>query len=216
MIKNLSQHASILNHYVAEMRDTVIQKDPLRFRTNLERTGEFMGYEISKTLAYQTIETQTPLGIAESQTLSAQPVIGTILRAGMPMHQGLLRVFDRAENAFISAFRKHHKNNTFEIVLEYAACPTLTNKTLILCDPMLATGSSVILAVKALMEKGMPSHIHIVTAIASVEGLAYVKAHMPHMAYTVWCAAVDDELTAQAYIVPGLGDAGDLAYGPKL
>lgn len=216
MIKNLSQHDSILNHYVAELRDTVIQKDPLRFRTNLERMGEIMGYEISKTLAYTATETQTPLGIATTQTLSAQPVIGTILRAGVPMHQGLLRVFDRAENAFISAFRKHHKNNTFEIVLEYAACPTLTDKVLILCDPMLATGASVVLAVKALLEKGMPAHLHIVTAIASVEGLAYVKSHLPIMNYTLWCAAVDDELTAQAYIVPGLGDAGDLAYGPKL
>lgn len=216
MIKNLSLTDSMISQYVAELRDTEIQKDPLRFRRNLERIGEMIGYEVSKTLNYSNKETTTPLGIAETKVLTTQPVIGTILRAGLPMHQGLLNVFDRAENAFISAFRKHHKNNTFEIVLEYAACPTLTDKTLLLCDPMLATGSSVILAVKALMEKGQPQHLHIVTAIASNEGIAYVKSHMPLTNYTIWCAAIDEELTAQAYIVPGLGDAGDLAYGPKL
>jgi len=215
MIKNLSQTVSIVNQYVAELRDKETQKDAMRFRRNLERIGEMIGFEISKTLVYTQTETTTPLGIATTQVLASQPVIGTILRAGLPMHQGLLHVFDKAENAFISAFRKHHKNNTFEIVLEYAACPLLTDKTLILCDPMLATGSSVILAVKALMEKGHPNHLHIVTAIASKEGLAYVKTHLPLTNYTIWCAAVDEELTAQAYIVPGLGDAGDLAFGPK-
>jgi uracil phosphoribosyltransferase len=216
MVHNLSLNNSILNQFVAELRDVEIQKDGMRFRKNLERLGEIFAYEISKNLNYIEKETTTPLGIADSKLLAEQPVIATILRAGLPLHSGLLNYFDRAQNAFISAYRKHHKNNTFEIALEYVACPNLEDTTLILCDPMLATGSSIVLTYKALLAKGTPKHIHIVAAIASSEGIEYVKKNMPSTNYTIWCAAIDEELTAQAYIVPGLGDAGDLAYGDKL
>jgi len=216
MVHNLSSQNSILNQFVAELRDIEIQKDSMRFRRNLERLGEIFAYEISKTLSYNTVETTTPLGVAETKQLQEQPVIGTILRAGLPMHQGLLNYFDRAQNAFVSAYRKHHKNNTFEIALEYIACPNLEESTLILCDPMLATGSSIVLTYKALLTKGIPKHIHIVSAIASAEGIEYVKKNMPSTNFTLWCGAIDEELTAQAYIVPGLGDAGDLAFGEKL
>lgn len=216
MVHNLSLQNSILNQFVAELRDVEIQKDGMRFRRNLERLGEIFAYEVSKTLSYETIETTTPLGIAETKRLIEQPVIATILRAGLPLHTGLLNYFDRAQNAFISAYRKHHKNNSFEIALEYIACPGLENCTLILCDPMLATGSSIVLTYKALMAKGIPKHAHIVSAIASSEGVEYVKRNMPTANFTLWCAAIDEELTAQAYIVPGLGDAGDLAFGEKI
>ena len=215
MVHNLATTNSVLNQFVAEIRDAEIQKDSMRFRTNMERIGEVFAYEISKTLSYETCEITTPLGIAETQTLHESPVIATILRAGLPLHQGLLRFFDKSQNAFVGAYRRHHKNNSFEIALEYFACPDLTDKTLILCDPMLATGSSIVLTYKALLAKGMPKHTHIVSAIASSEGIDHVKAHMPTTNFTIWCAAVDQELTAQAYIVPGLGDAGDLAYGEK-
>jgi uracil phosphoribosyltransferase len=216
MIHNLARNNSLINQFVAEIRDEEIQKDPLRFRTNMERIGEIFAYEISKTLEYEEMETVTPLGIAQTKRLLQQPVIATILRAGLPLHTGMLRYFDKGENAFISAYRKHHKNNSFEIALEYIACPDITGKTLILCDPMLASGSSIVLSCKALLAKGMPSHMHIVSAIASVEGIEYVRKNMPAINYTLWCAAIDEELTAQAYIVPGLGDAGDLAFGSKL
>jgi uracil phosphoribosyltransferase len=216
MIHNLSLQNSILNQFTAELRDVEIQKDSMRFRRNLERIGEIFAYEISKTLNFKTIETTTPLGIAQTKQLSEQPVVATILRAGLPLHTGILNVFDRAQNAFISAYRKHHKNNTFEIAVEYIACPPLDNTTLILCDPMLATGSSIILTYKAMLAKGIPKHTHIVAAIASMEGIEYVKKNMPSPNFTLWCAAIDEELTAQAYIVPGLGDAGDLAFGEKL
>jgi uracil phosphoribosyltransferase len=216
MIHNLSLQDSVLNQFIAEIRDKEIQKDSMRFRKNLERIGEIFAYEISKTLTYNTIQTTTPLGIADSRKLDAQPVIATILRAGLPMHTGILNYFDKAENAFISAYRRHHKNNTFEIAMEYIACPDLSDKTVILCDPMLASGSSAVLTYKALLAKGIPKHTHIVSAVASAQGIDYVKANMPTLNYTIWCGAVDEELTAQAYIVPGLGDAGDLAFGDKL
>jgi uracil phosphoribosyltransferase len=216
MIHNLAMHNSLLQQFVTEIRDEEIQKDPLRFRTNMERIGEIFAYEISKGLQYEEQETVTPLGVAQSRRLMRQPVIATILRAGLPLHAGMLRYFDRAENAFISAYRKHHKNNTFDIALEYIACPDLNGKTVILCDPMLASGSSIVLVCRALLSRGMPAHLHIVSAIASVEGIEYVKRSMPVTNYTLWCAAIDEELTAQAYIVPGLGDAGDLAFGAKL
>ncbi|MCC6370427.1 MAG: uracil phosphoribosyltransferase [Bacteroidia bacterium] len=216
MVHNLSLHSSILNQYVAELRDVEIQKDSMRFRKNLERLGEIFAYEISKTLQYSKTETTTPLGVAETHQLTEQPVVATILRAGLPMHSGILNFFDKAKNAFISAYRKHHKNNTFEIAVEYIACPDLEGSTLILCDPMLATGSSVVLTYKALMAKGTPKHTHIVIAIASLEGIEYVKKNMPNTNFTLWCGAIDEELTAQSYIVPGLGDAGDLAFGEKL
>jgi uracil phosphoribosyltransferase len=216
MIRHLADQASIFNHFISEIRDIDIQKDSLRFRKNLERLGEIFAYEISKEMDYSSIKTTTLLGEADSQVLASQPVIATILRAGLPMHTGLLNYFDKAQNAFISAYRKHHQDNTFEIALEYIACPDLSEKTLIICDPMLATGSSIVLAYKALLGKGVPTHTHLVTAIASRQGVDYVKSNMPNINYTLWCGAVDEELTAQAYIVPGLGDAGDLAFGNKL
>jgi uracil phosphoribosyltransferase len=216
MVHNLSLQNSILSQFIAEIRDVDIQKDSMRFRRNLERIGEVFAYEISKTLVYRHVETTTPLGIADTRQLSDQPVIATILRAGLPLHLGLLNYFDKAENAFISAYRRHHKNNKFEIALESIACPDLNGKTLILCDPMLASGSSIIHTYRALLLKGQPKHIHIVTAIGSSEGINHVRGNMPSTNFTIWCGAIDEELTAQAYIVPGLGDAGDLAFGEKI
>jgi uracil phosphoribosyltransferase len=216
MIHNLSHKNSLLNQFIAEIRDAEIQKDSMRFRRNLERIGEIFAYEISKSMQYHEDETTTPLGVAVTRQLSEQPVIAAILRAGLPLHNGVLNYFDHAQNAFISAYRRHHKNNSLEIMLEYIACPDINDKTVILCDPMLASGSSVIVTYKALLAKGQPRHTHIVTAIASTQGLDHVRANMPDTNYTLWCGAIDEELTAQAYIVPGLGDAGDLAYGDKL
>jgi uracil phosphoribosyltransferase len=216
MIQNLSLHHSIFNQFVAEIRDTVIQKDSMRFRRNLERMGEIMSYEISKQLIYETRQTQTPLGIAQTSHLVSQPVIATILRAGLPMHIGVLNYFDQAENAFISAYRKHHKDNSFDIHVEYVSSPDLDGKTLILCDPMIATGSSIVLAYKAILEKGTPKHTHIISAISSQQGVDFVKQNLPTKDFTIWCGAIDEELTSHSYIVPGLGDAGDLAYGVKI
>lgn len=216
MVHILSEQNSILNQYIAEIRDENIQKDRIRFRRNMERIGEFFAYEISKTLVYNNTVTTTVLGEADTKTIADQPVIATILRAGLPLHNGLLNIFDNAQNAFVSAYRKHHKDNSFEIQIEYLSSPSLDDKTLILTDPMLATGSSMVLAYKALLTKGKPKHTHIVAVISSRAGLEYVKAHMPDQNYTLWLAAVDEELTAHSYIVPGLGDAGDLAYGEKL
>ena len=216
MIHNLSQQNSIFNQYVSELRDITIQKDSMRFRRNLERMGEIMSYELSKTLAYETRDTQTPLGIAQTSHIISQPVIATILRAGLPMHIGVLNYFDQAENAFISAYRRHHKDNTFDIHVEYVSSPSIDNKTLILCDPMIATGSSIVLAFKAILAKGTPSHTHIVSAISSQQGIDYVKENMPTKDFTIWCGAIDEELTSHSYIVPGLGDAGDLAFGEKI
>src|SRR5687768_1698860 len=216
MIHNLSLQSSVFNQFIAEIRDAEVQKDSMRFRRNLERIGEIFAYEISKSFDYIEEETTTPLAIAVTQQLAEQPVIAAILRAGLPLHMGVLNYFDRAQNAFISAYRRHHKNNTFEIMLEYIACPDLNDRTVILCDPMLASGNSVIVTYKALLAKGQPRHTHIVTAIASTQGINHVKASLPDGNYTLWCGAIDEELTAQAYIVPGLGDAGDLAFGDKL
>ena len=216
MVHILSQKNSIFNQYVAELRDITIQKDIMRFRRNLERMGEIMSYEISKTLDYQTKETTTPLGIAETSHLVDQPVIATILRAGLPMHIGVLNYFDRAHNAFISAYRRHHKDNTFDIHVEYVSSPNIDDKVLILCDPMIATGGSIVLAYKAILAKGTPKHVHIISAISSREGVDYVKANLATKNVTIWCGAIDEELTAHSYIVPGLGDAGDLAFGEKI
>jgi uracil phosphoribosyltransferase len=216
MIHNLSLQNSIFNQFVAELRDVTIQKDSMRFRRNLERMGEIISYELSKTLTYETRDTPTPLGIAQTKHLITQPVIATILRAGLPMHLGVLNYFDDAENAFISAYRRHHKDNTFDIHVEYVSSPSLDGKTLILCDPMIATGSSIVLAYKAILEKGTPKHTHIISAISSQQGVDYVKANMPSNDFTIWCGAIDEELTSHSYIVPGLGDAGDLAFGTKL
>jgi uracil phosphoribosyltransferase len=205
---------SVFNQFIAEIRDAVIQTDSMRFRRNLERMGEIMAYELSKELNYKIISVTTPLGDAEVGVIEDKLVIGTILRAGLPLHNGVLNYFDGAQNAFVSAYRKHHKDNSFEIAIEYLSSPDLDGKILILTDPMLATGSSMVLAFKGLLSKGTPKHIHIVAAIASKEGLAYVEKNMPENT-TIWVGAVDDELTVQSYIVPGLGDAGDLAYGVK-
>ncbi len=211
----LGAHPSVFSHFLAEIRDQHIQQDSMRFRRNLERMGEVFAYEISKRLEYAQREVVTPLGVAIEHGLVDQPVLVTILRAGLPLHQGLLNYFDQASNAFISAYRKHHKDGTFDVQIEYLSSPDLKDKVLILCDPMLATGSSIVLAYRALLTRGNPKHIHVVSTIASSEGVAYVKKNLPGNT-TLWLGAIDEELTAQSYIVPGLGDAGDLAYGIKL
>ncbi len=213
-VKLLDKELSIASQFMAEIRDVNIQKDSMRFRRNLERVGEIFAYEISKTMSYEKKEVQTALGVSNEFVFKQQPVIATILRAGLPLHQGLLNYFDAAQNGFISAYRKHHKDGSFDIELEYLACPSIEKKTLILSDPMLATGASMVLAYKSLLAKGKPSHVHIVAVIGSTEGLEYAKRNLPSNV-TIWLAALDEELTAQSYIVPGLGDAGDLAFGEK-
>ena len=215
MIIELGKENSILNQFLTELRDEEIQKDSMRFRKNLERIGEIFAYEISKKLSWKTIDTTTPLGIAKTSVLAEQPVVGTILRAGLPLHQGILNYFDKAENAFIAAYRKEHTSGSFDVQLEYTGSPDLNGKTLILCDPMLATGQSLVLTYKQLLHRGRPKHSHIVNVIASSEGVEYAKKHLPDN-ITFWIAAIDAELTSRSYIVPGLGDAGDLAFGIKL
>lgn len=215
MIKNLGDNNSLLQSFIAEIRDEIVQQDSMRFRKNLERTGEIFAYEISKTLNYTKEEVKTPLGIAEVPKLRDKIVLCTILRAGLPFHQGLLNYYDKAENAFISAYRVYEKDGTFNIRFEHISGPPVDKKVLILCDPMLATGASTILAAEALFRKGKPSHIHIVSIIASKEGIENVRQKLPGKKTTIWVGAIDDELTSKAYIVPGLGDAGDLAYGSK-
>ena len=214
MIVNLSQQHSLISNWVSELRDTQIQTDRMRFRRNLERIGEVAAYEISKVLPFVEAEIQTPLGIAVHKVLKEQPVLGTILRAGLPLHQGLLNYFDQADNAFISAYRKHHKDGSFEISLDYVSCPDLDNRVVIISDPMLATGSSLVKTIHFLKAEGKPSAIHIVAAIACTVGIEYVLREEPSV--TIWCGDIDDELTAKGYIVPGLGDAGDLAFGTKV
>jgi uracil phosphoribosyltransferase len=214
MIVNLSEQHSLVSNWVAELRDVNIQNDRMRFRRNLERIGEVAAYEISKILPFEEKEIQTPLGIAEHKIMKEQPVLATILRAGLPLHQGLLNYFDQADNAFISAYRKHHKDGSFEISLEYISCPELENRVLIISDPMLATGASLVKTIQYLKDEGSPSAIHIVAAIACTVGIEYVKREAPTV--TIWCGDIDDELTAKGYIVPGLGDAGDLAFGTKI
>lgn len=213
MIRNLSQSHSLLTNWVSELRDVDVQNDRMRFRRNLERIGEILAYEISKELPSDVKETQTPLGISECKVLAEQPVLATILRAGLALHQGLLNYFDKADNAFISAYRKHHKDGTFEIEIEYISSPDLENRILIVSDPMLATGASLVKTVQYLKDEGKPKEIHIAAAIACTEGLEYVTREVPEA--TIWCADIDEEITAKGYIVPGLGDAGDLAYGNK-
>ena len=214
MIVNLSQQHSLISNWVGELRDTTVQTDRMRFRRNLERIGEVAAYEISKILPFEEKEIQTPLGIALHKVLKEQPVLATILRAGLPMHQGLLNYFDQADNAFISAYRKHNKDGSFEISLDYVSCPELEGRIVIISDPMLATGSSLVKTIHFLKEEGRPRKIHIVVAIACTVGIEYVLREEPSV--TIWCGDIDDELTAKGYIVPGLGDAGDLAYGNKV
>lgn len=214
MIINLSAEHSLVSNWVAELRDVDVQHDRMRFRRNLERIGEVAAYEISKKLDFEVKDVQTPLGVAPSKMIKHQPVLATILRAGLPLHQGLLNYFDKADNAFISAYRKHHKDGSFEISLDYISCPELENRVVIISDPMLATGSSLVKTIHFLKEEGHPSEIHIVAAIACSVGIEYVKREEP--AVTIWCGDIDEELTAKGYIVPGLGDAGDLAFGVKV
>lgn len=214
MVVNLSEKHSLVSNWVSELRDVNVQTDRMRFRRNLERIGEAIAYEISKVLPFEEKEIQTPLGTATHKMLQEQPVLATILRAGLPMHQGLLNYFDKADNAFVSAYRKHNKDGSFEISLEYLSCPEIENKVLIISDPMLATGSSLVKTIQFLKEEGKPATIHIVAAIACTVGIEYVKRMEPSV--TIWCGDIDDELTAKGYIVPGLGDAGDLAYGAKI
>ena len=215
MLHVLGVDNSLLNQFISEIRDKEIQQDSLRFRRNLERVGEIFAYEISKTLDYTENEIQTPLGIAKVQVLLSQPVLATIMRAGLPIHQGLLNYFDKAQNAFISAYRKYEKDGTFNIQFEHISCPDISNKTVIISDPMLATGASMVLSYKALLESGTPMHTHIVSVIASREGIDYLQKHLPSKNISIWVGAIDDELTVKSYIVPGLGDAGDLAFGAK-
>ena len=214
MVINLSKEHSLVSNWIAEIRDVEVQNDRMRFRRNLERVGEIAAYEISKRLPSQQTEVQTPLGTAVCNVLAQQPVLATILRAGLPLHQGLLNYFDKADNAFVSAYRKHDKDGSFEISLEYMSSPELEGRVLIISDPMLATGSSLVKSIQYMREEGEPSHIHIVAAIACSVGIEYVQRQLPGV--TIWCGDVDDELTAKGYIVPGLGDAGDLAYGVKI
>lgn len=214
-IINLGESNSILNRFVSELRDVHIQKDSLRFRRNIERIGEIMAYEISKRFAYSTKDIQSPLGIAPTSTPDDKVVISTILRAGLPFHQGFLSYLDNAENAFVSAYRKYKDRLNFDIHIEYIASPKITGKTLIITDPMLATGSSMELAHEALLTKGRPAHVHVASIIASRQAIEYIQQRMPDENTTVWIAALDDELDQHSYIIPGLGDAGDLSYGEK-
>ncbi|MFI3293036.1 MAG: uracil phosphoribosyltransferase [Rikenellaceae bacterium] len=216
MVNIVSANNSILGKFIAEIRDKDIQKDSMRFRRNLERIGEIIAYEISKTLNFKDQTVETPLGEAIVAMIDDEIVLATILRAGVPFHAGFLNYFDDANNAFVSAYRKTHKDNSFEIKIEYVSCGDIEGKVLILVDPMLATGASTVIAYNALVEKGgEPKHTHIAAAIASEQGVDYVKKNMSMNKTTIWTAALDEELTSKAYIVPGIGDAGDLAYGNK-
>jgi len=216
MVNILARGNSLMNLFISELRDKEIQKDSMRFRRNMERIGEIFAYEISKQLNYKEQEITTPLGTSKMTLPQTQIVNATILRAGLPFHNGFLNYFDSAENAFISAHRKYHKDGSFSIQFEHLSSPSIDNKTLILSDPMLASGASMALAYKGLLERGTPTHTHIVTIIASTEGLNYVKKHVNMKNVTIWAGDVDDELTSKSYIVPGLGDAGDLAFGSKM
>lgn len=215
MIINLSEKHSLVSNWVSELRNLEIQKDRMRFRRNLERIGEAAAYEISRVLPWTEKEINTPLGVHTSKVLKEQPVLATILRAGLPMHGGMLNYFDHADNAFISAYRKHHKDGSFEISLEYMSCPSLNNRIVLLCDPMLATGASLVKAVEFLHRENTPASLHIISAIACTEGLNLVEKECgPNV--TIWCGDIDAKLSDKGYIIPGLGDAGDLAFGEKM
>lgn len=214
MVINLSEKHSLVSNWLSELRDVDIQEDRLRFRSNLEKIGEVCAFEISKNLSWVEKEITTPLGISVCKVLEKQPVLATILRAGLAMHNGLLNYFDKADNAFISAYRKHRPDGTFEISLDYISCPEMEGRVVIISDPMLATGSSLVKTMQFIREEGNPSEIHIVCALACTVGIEYVLRAEPKA--TIWCGDIDDELTAKGYIVPGLGDAGDLAYGVKV
>ena len=215
MVHHLSEKHSLLSNWIAELRDVQIQKDRMRFRRNIERIGEVIAYEMSKQMAHKVVNTTTPLGTHASKILMEQPVVATVLRAGLPMHQGMLNYFDKADNAFISAYRKHHPDGSFEISVEYLSCPDLNNRILIIADPMLATGASLVETIQAITKTQKPKEIHIAVAIASKKGIETVQAALG-MDTPIWCGDIDDVLNDKSYIVPGLGDAGDLAYGTKM
>ena len=215
-VKILGNSNSIFNQFIAEIRDEVVQKDPMRFRKNLQRLGEIFAFEISKVMDYETTDVKTPLGVAKVSTLVQHPVLATILRAGLPLQQGLLNIFDRAENAFISAYRKYDEAGEFHIEFEYLASPSLTGKDVILSDPMLASGASMEIGYHALLKKGNPKHVHLVVVIASSQGVEFITKHITADNVTLWIGAVDPDMTPMSYIVPGLGDAGDLAFGAKI
>lgn len=216
MIHEIGKGNSIFNQFLSELRDRDIQTDSMRFRKNLERVGEIFAYEISKVMDYEEKEIITSLGTSKMNIIKDNPVMATILRAGMPMHQGLLNFFDKADSAFVSAYRKYKKNENFTIKMDYMSSPSIADRVLIISDPMLATGGSMSASIKALIQNGIPKHIHIVCLLASEEGVAAIKRNFSLYNITIWIGAIDYELTAKAYIVPGLGDAGDLAYGSKL
>ena len=215
MVYNFSEHSSVINTYMAEIRDVSIQKDAMRFRFNMERIAEIIGYELSKNMKFVSKEVTTPLGVSVEKVLEEQPVLITILRAGLAMHQGLVRTFDRAESAFVSAYRKHTSPEDFEIYVEYLAAPNLDNRIWVISDPMLASGNSMVAVLDALKRQGKPKRIIIASAIATNEAIQLVQKHTPSNT-EIWVGAIDKELTAQSYIVPGLGDAGDLAFGVKI
>ena len=213
---NFAETPSIISQYMRELRDVSIQGDRMRFRANLDRIGQLMAYEISKRIAYDNVTIETPLGQCVCQQPAEKIVIATILRAGLPFHHGFLQIFDRAENAFVNAYRKYNQGgDSFDVLVEYMASPSMEGKTLILADPMLATGTSMELGYRALLRKGSPSRIHIAAVIASDKSVEYIRSHFPDDKTTLWCGAIDPEVNAHSYIVPGLGDAGDLAYGEK-
>lgn len=213
---NFADCPSVISQYMRELRDVNIQGDRLRFRTNLDRIGQLMAYEISKHIAYDNVTVKTPLADCVCQQPAEEVVVATILRAGLPFHHGFLKIFDNAGNAFVSAYRKYHeKGDSFDVLVEYMAAPSIEGKTLILVDPMLATGTSMELGYRALLRKGNPAKVHVASVIASRRAVDYVKDRFPAEKTTLWCAAIDPEVNAHSYIVPGLGDAGDLAYGEK-
>jgi uracil phosphoribosyltransferase len=214
MVVNLSEVHSLVSNILSELRDIEIQEDRMRFRRNLEKLGEICAYEISKKLPWIEKEVTTPLGTSVCRVLEKQPVLATIMRAGLAMHTGMLNYFDKADNAFVSAYRKHNPDGSFDISLDYISCPEMESRVVIISDPMLATGSSLVKTIQFIREEGNPSEIHIVCAVACTVGIEYVLRAEPRA--TIWCGDIDDELTAKGYIVPGLGDAGDLAYGVKV
>ena len=215
MVHHLSEKHSLISNWIAEIRDVSVQSDRMRFRRNLERIGEVAAYEMSKLMSSTVQQTTTPLGIHPSKVLAEQPVLATILRAGLPLHQGMLNYFDKADNAFISAYRKHQDDGNFEISIEYLSCPDLNNRVLIVCDPMLATGASMVQTIQAITQHQTPKEIHIVVAIASKKGIETVEAALGKN-IPIWCGDIDDSINDKSYIIPGLGDAGDLAFGTKI
>ncbi|MBO4995288.1 MAG: uracil phosphoribosyltransferase [Muribaculaceae bacterium] len=212
---NFANTNSLVSQYMAELRDVNVQKDMLRFRLNLERIGNIMAYEISKTVDYETTEIETPLSTAKCNIISEKIVLATIFRAGIPFHKGFLDFFDHSQNAFVSAYRKYIDKDNFDVFIEYIASPNIDDKTIIIADPMLATGASMELSYQALLTKGNPKHIHVASVIASQQAIDYISEKLPSEKTTIWVGSIDDEINSHSYIVPGLGDAGDLAYGSK-